>query len=326
MSINLSDKYRPKRLDEMVGQDAAVMQVKMLIDGKAIPNLLLGGPSGVGKTTLTRCLANELFNGDAQNRIEELNASEERGIGMVRERIKKLTKTAMLKIIFLDEAEKMTPEAQDALRGLMEPGHARSTIFVLATNNVEEIIPPLRSRCVPIYMGPIDDEVVLRRLIEICQLENIDFSSDDARKQLTTIVGLSCGDLRKALTLLQASIYRPRENEPGVARVVLMPIATSEPADLAALSFKRAFNGDMDAALGFLEDAYLIKRGSVEEISNALLKEIRQISDVRLKARLITKLGDFTARAQTGGVLVHFAAFLSWAYVIQHVDPGQGRP
>src|SRR5262245_24300729 len=151
-----SEKYRPRKLSEVVNQKEIIKGISNMIKTPDIPNMLFSGPAGVGKTSTALCIAMELLGEDWKKNTLELNASDERGIKMVRERVKEFAASIKLandkdfdkpKIIILDEADEMTSEAQTALRRIIEDS-ARTTRFIIICNYLSQIIEPIQSRCV----------------------------------------------------------------------------------------------------------------------------------------------------------------------------------
>jgi len=201
------EKYRPTKLSGIVNQKEIIGSLKALIkDPTDMPHLLFSGSAGVGKTTTALCLTRQIFGDYCNERtLLELNASDERGIGMVREKIKKFTSEIAFdevpfKIIILDEADEMTSDAQTALRRIIEDT-AKNSRFVLIANNVSKIIEPIQSRCASFKFTSISEEDIIGRLEEIAKKEKV--KTD--KKGLKAIYEYSEGDLRHAINLMQAT-------------------------------------------------------------------------------------------------------------------------
>lgn len=206
-SINWVEKFRPRKIDDIISQQHIKDIIKGYIKNKNIPHLLFFGPSGCGKTSTILALARELFTDEYfDNRVIEMNASDERGIKVIREKIKRYAQLSInkkknipdFKIIILDEADSMTSESQFALRKIMED-YSHITRFCIICNYHNKIIEPIISRCSLLRFKPIDKESILNKLKEICKLENINLSND----KLNTIIDLCNGDLRKSINYLQ---------------------------------------------------------------------------------------------------------------------------
>jgi replication factor C subunit 2/4 len=205
------EKYRPRTVSDVVEQRDAVSVLQQCITGADLPNLLFYGPPGTGKTSTILAAARQLFGDYYKDRILELNASDERGIQVIRDKVKtfsQLTASATrpdgkpcppFKIVILDEADSMTHAAQAALRRTMEK-ETKSTRFCLICNYVSRIIEPLTSRCTKFRFKPLNESMILERLSFICKEENV--KCDD--KTLNTLVEMSGGDMRKAITSLQS--------------------------------------------------------------------------------------------------------------------------
>jgi replication factor C small subunit len=201
------EKYRPKKLSDIVNQTEIIGSLEALIkDPIDMPHLLFSGSAGVGKTTTALCIAKDILGKNRNPRnVLELNASDERGIGMVREKVKKFSKWSgfdeiPFKIIILDEADEMTADAQTALRRIIEDT-AKICRFILIANNVSKIIQPIQSRCASFKFTSIPEEDVIVRLEEIAKKEKV--KTD--KKGLKAIYEYSEGDLRHAINLMQAT-------------------------------------------------------------------------------------------------------------------------
>lgn len=201
------EKYRPSKLDDVSSQDIVIETLKNVITTKTIPHLLFYGPSGCGKTSTILALANELFGETLNtNRIIELNASDERGINIIRDKIKKYAKQIMntnndappWKLIILDEADTMTSDSQFALRRIMEQ-YSKITRFCIICNYHTKIIDPIISRCSVFHFKPINNTQIINKLQYICDKENINYPQE----LLVRIIELSRGDLRRAINFLQ---------------------------------------------------------------------------------------------------------------------------
>jgi replication factor C small subunit len=204
-----SEKYRPKKLSQVVDQKEIIKGISNLIKSPDIPHMLFAGPAGVGKTTTALCIAMELLGEEWRKNTLELNASDERGIKMVRERVKEFAASIKLagdrefgrpKIIILDEADEMTSEAQTALRRIIEDS-AKTTRFVIICNYLSQIIEPIQSRCVVFRFTRLPKEYVIDHLKMICEQQKVKYEE----KALAQIFEATGGDLRHSINIMQAS-------------------------------------------------------------------------------------------------------------------------
>jgi replication factor C small subunit len=206
-----SEKYRPKKLRDIINQKDIINSLTNLMKiPREMPHLLFAGPAGVGKTTTALCLARELLGEDWKSETLELNASDERGIKMVRERVKEFAAVIKLdvgthgnkglRLIILDEADEMTSEAQTALRRIIEDS-SKTTRFIIICNYLSQIIDPIQSRCVVFRFKKIAREEVEEYLKHLCKEEDVKFED----KAINQIYDSTSGDLRHSINVLQGA-------------------------------------------------------------------------------------------------------------------------
>jgi replication factor C subunit 2/4 len=219
------EKYRPVILEDIVGNENIVKQFKIISQNGNMPHMILSGSPGTGKTTSIICLAKMLLKNEFINAFLELNASDERGIEVIRNKItlfckKKITlPEGSHKIIFLDEVDSMTSTAQQALRRIIEI-HATTTRFVMACNTSSKIIEAIQSRCSVIRFNKLDDESIKKRLIVICEKEDVSYTDDG----LNALILNTDGDLRRSINNLQAIATTYKEvSEDTVKKVIDKP-------------------------------------------------------------------------------------------------------
>jgi replication factor C subunit 2/4 len=200
------EKYRPTRLHEIVGNAEAVERLQAIAQMGNLPNIILAGPPGIGKTTSILCLAHEMLGESYKNAVLELNASDARGIDVVRNKIKMFAQKKVTlppnrhKIIILDEADSMTSAAQQALRRTMEI-YSSTTRFAIACNNSTKIIEPIQSRCAVLRFTRLSDTEVYTRVKAVADAEKVNITKDG----FEAIIFTAEGDLRNALNALQST-------------------------------------------------------------------------------------------------------------------------
>src|SRR3972149_3038159 len=282
------EKYRPAKLSSIVNQKEVIGSLKSLLKNTSeMPHLMFSGSAGVGKTTAGMCLAREILGDHWKDHTLELNASDERGINMVRDRVKKFARFSGLdtripfKIIILDEADEMTSDAQTALRRIIEDT-ARYCRFILIANNISKIIEPLQSRCAVFKFTRISEDDVTSYLEEISKKEKVKFD----QKGLKTIYSYSEGDMRHAINILQATASLGIVNESNVktsaglskvndvGEILKLAIAGKlSDARNKMIEIIKVYGMSESDFLKYLnEESYKIKTGKLDEILEAIAK------------------------------------------------------
>ena len=200
------EKYRPRQISEVVGNEETVARLRVVARDGNMPNVIITGPPGTGKTTSICALARELLGDKYEAAVLELNASNDRGLGVVRDKIKSFAQKKVTlpsgrhKIIILDEVDSMTKSAQQALTRTMEL-HSNTTRFALACNYSSKIIEPIQSRCAVLRFSRLENSEVLERLMTVIRAEEVPYTDDG----IESLLYISEGDLRNAINTLQAT-------------------------------------------------------------------------------------------------------------------------
>ncbi|KAJ1947291.1 Subunit of heteropentameric Replication factor C (RF-C), partial [Linderina pennispora] len=214
------EKYRPKSIESVAAQEEVVQVLRKSLETKNLPHLLFYGPPGTGKTSTILALARDMYGPEAmKTRVLELNASDERGIGVVRAKVKDFARSVVspadsqypsppYKIVILDEADSMTADAQAALRRIMEK-YARITRFCLVCNYVSRIIEPLASRCAKFRFKSLPREQAVARVSLVADKENVSIG----KPAVEALVSASEGDLRRAIMSLQSASRMAAQTE-----------------------------------------------------------------------------------------------------------------
>jgi replication factor C small subunit len=239
-----AEKYRPKKLDDIVDQKDIVERLESFVKSRNVPHCIFAGPPGTGKTTASLCLARDLYGETYREHLMELNASDERGIDVVRERVKTFARSKSIgqipfKIMILDEADNMTSDAQQALRRTMER-YTETCRFIMCANYSGKIIEPIQSRCAPFRFSYLPREEHEKFLKEIAAKENVKLTEEG----IDAIFEVCGGDMRRAINTLQAAASL---GKPVDAKVVYSITGRANPSDVQKL-IKTAIGGDFTEA------------------------------------------------------------------------------
>ena len=312
--MTLSSKYRPSSFDDVVGQDHIIFALKNIGAKEKMPNLLFSGSPGSGKTTCAYLVAKERFADNWRDSIIEFNASDERGIDVVRDKIKHLALTSQDKIIFLDEADNLTPDAQGALRRIMED--MPTTTFILSVNRINKIIAPLKSRCAIFNFSKISDEYIRNKIFSILRSEGIDPVGDTEKLKegIESLVQNSNGDMRSALNTLDSIISSDKKINAGEIKIL------EKPKNIQSV-LQTAIDGDIKRSKELLEDTFLIQRMNNDDLVQEFYESIDKCSArPEIKAKLYIMLKDIDSALTHGAnPLVQFIAFIHMAYISPHL-------
>ncbi|MDO5850510.1 MAG: replication factor C small subunit [Methanobacteriaceae archaeon] len=294
------EKYRPQTLDDVVGQKHIVERLKKYIDAESMPNLMFTGPAGVGKTTSALALVKTVLGDNWRANFLELNASDARGIETVRTDIKNFCRLkpvgAPFRIIFLDEVDNMTKDAQHALRREMEM-YTKTASFILSCNYSSKIIDPIQSRCAIFRFAPLKGEEIVERLKFIAENEGYDY--DD--KAIETIVYFSEGDMRKSVNMLQSAAS---SGEKITEDAVYGVVSKAKPQEIKNM-INDALMGDFIKARNTLRDIMILQGTSGEDMVNQIYQDLsKRVMDGKMDGDvymdLITSLAETDFRIREG--------------------------
>lgn len=292
-----TEKYRPKSFSEVKGQDEIVSKIKAFVEQKNLPHLLFAGPAGVGKSSLAVVTAKQLFGENWRDNFLELNASDERGIDIVRVKVKDFARTKALgdvpfKIIFLDECDALTREAQQALRRTME-NYTNTCRFVLAANYSSKIIEPIQSRCAVFRFKPLAEQHVLEIIQNISTQENLQLTEETKK----AVIEVSEGDSRKMENLLQSCAVVSQQITP---EMVYSMASMAKPVEIKNL-LQSAAKGKFLEAKTMLFDVMTKYGLSGIDVIKQIQKEIWDLEiEPRKKVMLIDKCGEIEFRLVEG--------------------------
>jgi len=292
-----TEKYRPGTLDDMVNQKEIVERLKSFVEARNIPHCIFAGPPGTGKTTAALCLAHDLYGATYREYLMELNASDERGINVVRETVKTFARTRSIgqisfKILILDEADNMTSDAQQALRRTMER-YTETARFILIANYSGKIIEPIQSRCAPFRFTYLPREDLVNRVRDICEKESVQIMEEG----IHAVLEVSEGDLRRTINILQAAASLGKAID---AETVYSVLGKANPYDVREM-LKLAMNGDFVGARDKLREMILKYGLAGSDIVKTIHTEIFRLNmPEKWKVKLADVVGEIDFRLIQG--------------------------
>lgn len=299
------EKYRPLDLSEVYGQTEIVTILRKFISENKLPHLLFYGPPGTGKTSTIVALAREIYGKNYSNMVLELNASDDRGIDVVRNQIKEFASTRQIfskgfKLIILDEADAMTNAAQNALRRIIEK-YTKNTRFCILANYSHKLTPALLSRCTRFRFQPLPTEAIERRIANVLVHEKIQLSEDAER----ALIKLSRGDMRRVLNVLQASkatLDKDDEDTEVGEDIIYECCGAPRPSDIK-LVLKSILEDDWNIAYYTLNKVRSLKGLALIDLIEGIIEilETYELKQEKTRIELLTKLGDIEYSISKGG-------------------------
>ena len=294
------EKYRPRLLDDIVNQLGIIKRLKQFVKDTSMPHLIFAGPAGTGKTTSALCMVRELYGRKMSPNITylELNASDARGIDVIRTYIKDFAKARPpqdipFKILILDEADNMTAPAQQALRRTMEK-YTKNCRMILICNYSNKIIPPIQSRCVVFRFSSLNNDDIKERIKYIAKQENITLVSNG----LNALVDVSRGDCRRAINYLQSCGTISKK----IDQDLVFRVAGEVPSDKILEILQTAMEGQLQLSIKLLKDLIKDYGLSGRNIIKNIHREIYKLNTSEdMKIELSKILAEFEYRLSQGG-------------------------
>ena len=297
MDLPWTEKYRPKSISDVIGQKLIVGRLKSFVERGNFPSMIFAGSPGVGKTACAIAMARDLYGENINSAFMELNASDSRGIDVIRGTVKEFAKTfsmakVPIKIIFLDEADALTADAQHALRRTMEK-FSSETRFILSANYASKIIEPIQSRCVVFRFKQLSEEDMREYIKRIEKGEALELSP----KTEEALIYVSDGDLRKLTNVLQSAAMQSTSiTESAIYDVA----ARARPKEIATM-LNNAVSGSFDSARAELDGLILRHGMSAEDILAQCYREAQTLNiSERAKLEIIRQLGECNFRIVEG--------------------------
>jgi replication factor C small subunit len=294
----LIEKYRPKKLDEVIGQYEIIKRLKKYVERKNVPNLLLTGPRGSAKTASAHCIARELFKDDFSLNFKEFNASDERGINTVRDKIKDYANVKSIgdvkfKIILLDEAESLTSDAQNALKRTLEI-YTNSCRFILTCNYSSKIIEPLQSRCAIYRFKKLSPQNIMKICKNVCDKESIQVQQE----VLESIAYVSDGDARRAIGIIETARLTSESNIITIDDIYQVASLIDKKTIIDII--KTALSGNFVSARIMIDDLLIDGLSSLDIIKQTMDRVEDMSIDDKTKIELICIIGEAHWRISEG--------------------------
>ncbi len=292
-----TEKYRPDTLDEVINHKDIKSRLKAFVEEDSVPHMMFAGPAGTGKTTSAIALAKDLYGDDWKQNFMETNASDERGIDVVRENIKNFARTKSInadyKIMFLDEADALTADAQQALRRTMEQ-FSENTRFILSCNYSSKIIDPIQSRCAVFRFNRLAEDDVKDYIKRVA--ENEDFKITQGA--VDAVIRVAGGDLRRVTNILQTgAIQRDKIEEENIYDSA----ASLRPEEINEI-LESALDGNFMDARDELSELMIDRGLDGQDVINSIHREVFDLDiSEEGKLEIIENLGEFEFRIAEGG-------------------------
>lgn len=315
MSEIWTEKYRPNTFEEIKGQKEIVAKVKAFVETKNMPHLLFSGPAGVGKTTLSLVIAKRLFGENWRQNTLELNASDERGIDVVRVKVKDFARTKAMgdvpfKLIYLDESDALTREAQQALRRTME-NYTKTCRFILSCNYSSKIIDPIQSRCAIFRFKPLAEEEILELVKKIAAEEGLTIDSGETARALFDVCS---GDCRRLENIMQSCAVMGKIITSNAVYSMASVAKPKEVNEVLTAAAAGDFLGARKKLLSLMLDYGLSGLDIIKQIQ----KEIWNLKlDDRKKVELVDKCGEVEFRMVEGSdEYIQLESFLAFVLLV----------
>ena len=309
-----TEKYRPSTFDEIKGQKEIVLKIKAFVESGNMPHLLFSGPAGVGKTTLALVIAKQLFKDNWNQNVLELNASDERGIDVVRVKVKDFARTKVIgdvpfKLIYLDECDALTKEAQQALRRTME-NYTKTCRFILSCNYSSKIIDPIQSRCAVFRFKPLAEEEIYAVIDRVAQEEGLSITPE-AKIALFSVCE---GDCRRLENIMQSCAVLKTQIDPELVYSMASVAKPKEVNEVLSIAAQGNFIESRKKLLGLMLDYGLSGLDIIKQIQ----KEIWNLKlEDRKKVELVDKCGEVEFRMVEGSdEYVQLESFLAYVMLV----------
>ena len=306
-----TEKYRPGRFEEIEGQKEIVEKIKAFVHSGNMPHLLFSGPAGVGKTTLSLVIAKQLFGENWRENTLELNASDERGIDVIRVKVKDFARTKAIgnvpfKVVYLDESDALTKEAQQALRRTME-NYTKTCRFILSCNYSSKIIDPIQSRCAVFRFKPLSEKEIIAVVEKVAKEEQLTVSAEAK----TALFSVSEGDCRRLENIMQSCAVMNSHVTPELVYSMASVAKPKEVHDVLSTAAGGNFLEARKKLLNLMLDYGLSGIDVIKQIQ----KEIWNLSlDDRRKVELVDKCGEVEFRMVEGSdEYLQLESFLAFA-------------